>query len=170
MKMKKVLLLFAFVVLAISLNAQDNVIKANPLGLAFGNFNATYEKVLNDKSSVLVKASYFYRLLGVEVSAFGVGGAYRYYITNAKKPVPGGFYGQGQVNFNFGSGNVDDFTYTTIGIGAQIGYQWVWDSGFVLDLGIGPAYTILSGETDSFDTTSGGVILPSATLAIGYAF
>jgi hypothetical protein len=168
MKMKKVLFLFAFVVFAISLNAQDNVIKANPLGLAFGNFNATYEKVLNDKTSVLVKGNYIYRLFGVDVSSFGLGAAYRFYITNAKKPVPAGFYAQGQANFTFGS--VDEFNYTAIGIGAQIGYQWVWDSGFVLDLGIGPAYTILSGETDSFGSSSGGGILPSATLAIGYAF
>lgn len=168
MKIKKGLFLFAFVVFAISLNAQDNVIKANPIGLAFGNFNATYERVLNDKTSVLIDANYRYSLFGLDVSAFGVGAAYRFYITNAKKPVPAGFYAQGQAGFNLGS--IDTFKYTSIAIGAQVGYQWVWDSGFVLDLGLGPVYTILSGETDSFGSDSGGGILPSFTLAVGYAF
>ena len=41
--MKKLILSFVFVALAFGINAQSNVIKTNPLGLAFGNFNATYE-------------------------------------------------------------------------------------------------------------------------------
>ncbi len=168
MKMKKVLFLFAFVIFAISMNAQDNIIKANPLGLAFGNFNATYEKVLNEKSSALVKANYWYKIFGVDVSLFGVGAAYRYYITNAKKPVPAGFYAQGQASFSGGS--TDGANFTSIGIGGQVGYQWVWDSGFVLDLGLGPNYVILNGEVDDFGSDSAGGILPSATLAIGFAF
>lgn len=40
--MKKLILSLAFVAFAFSLSAQSNVIKTNPLGLAFGSFNATY--------------------------------------------------------------------------------------------------------------------------------
>ena len=167
--MKRCLITITMVCLAVfCMNAQDQIIKTNPLGLAFGNFNATYEKVINEKSSFLVSANYTYRVFGVDVSAFGFGGAYRFYFSHAKKQVPEGFYINPQANFNFGS--VDEFNYTGIGIGAEIGYQWIWDSGVVLDLGIGPNYITLGGDTDDidFDNTSG--IFPSATLAIGYSF
>ncbi|HMT66148.1 MAG TPA: hypothetical protein PKE28_00995 [Bacteroidales bacterium] len=42
------------------------------------------------------------------------------------------------------------------------------ESGFALDLGIGPMYRFLSGSGDESSTASG--FWPSATLAIGYAF
>ena len=60
-----------------------------------------------------------------------------------------------------------NYSASTIGFGAELGYQWVWESGFVLDLGIGPMYTIAKGG-DSESSIDG--IMPSATLAIGYAF
>ena len=151
------------------MNAQDNILKTNPLGLAFGNFNVTYEKVLDEKSSVLGSVNFFFNTFGVDVSAFGIGGAYRYYLTNAKKAVPNGLYVNPQVGFTFGSSG--DFNYSGIAIGAEIGYQWVWESGVALDLGIGPNYVNLGGgDVDSigFDNTDG--IFPSATIAIGYAF
>ncbi len=43
--MKKLIISLALIVFALGLHAQSNVIKTNPLGLAFGNFNATYERV-----------------------------------------------------------------------------------------------------------------------------
>jgi len=48
--MKKLILSLAFVAFAFSLSAQSNVIKTNPLGLAFGSFNATYERVFGTTS------------------------------------------------------------------------------------------------------------------------
>lgn len=150
----------------LSANAQTQAIKTNPLGLAFGNFNVTYEKVLNDKSSFLVSGSYWYSLFGVDVGLGGVGAGWRYFFTHKNKDVPAGFYLMPQANVGFG-GDV-----LRIGVGAEIGYQWVWSSGFVLDLGIGPQYTYFNyngDDDDLFDDDAGG-ILPSATLAIGYAW
>ena len=168
--MKKLILSLVFVALAFSISAQSNVIKTNPLGLAFGNFNATYERVLGTSSSVLIRGQYMYKLLGTDVSLAGLGLGYRYYITHTKKPVPGGFYINPQVAFSYGSVTDDDgikYDARSIGVGAEIGYQWVWESGFTLDLGIGPMYSKVTGADDSegFNGT-----LPSATLAIGYAF
>lgn len=160
-----VIALFGFITIA---SAQTQLIKTNPLGLAFGNFNVTYERVLNEKSTINLSANYQYRLFGVDVNSFGVGAGWRYFFTYAKKDVPAGFYLQPQANVTFG--NVDDFNYTAIGIGAEIGYQWVWDSGFVLDLGLGPQYTILTGSYEDIGFDSEGGILPAATLAIGYAW
>lgn len=168
--MKKVILTLVFVAFAFGANAQSNVIKTNPLGLAFGFFNATYERVLGTTSSVLVRGQYMYKLLGEEVNLAGAGLGYRYYFTHANKPVPGGFYINPQASFSFGKITDDmdeEYSATTMGFGAEIGYQWVWDSGFVLDLGIGPMYTIAKGG-NSEDELKG--IMPSATLAIGYAF
>lgn len=167
--MKKLFYLFAFMfMLSIGVNAQSSIIKTNPLGLAFGNFNATYEAVISESSSVLVSANYFYRLFGVDVNSFGAGGGYRYYITYKKKDIPSGFYVQPQVGFSFGG--VGDFNYNTFSIGAELGYQWAWPSGFVLDLGIGPNYTSLGGDYQEIAFDNGSGIFPSATLAIGYAF
>lgn len=168
--MKKLILSLVFVALAFSISAQSNVIKTNPLGLAFGNFNATYERVLGTSSSVLIRGQYMYKLLGTDVSLAGFGLGYRYYITHTKKPVPGGFYINPQIAFSYGSVTDDDdikYDARSIGIGAEIGYQWVWASGFVLDLGIGPMYSKVTGTDDNegFNGT-----LPSFTLAIGYAF
>ena len=168
MKQFLVTLALAFLFLT-AINAQDNIIKTNPLGLAFGNLNATYEKVLNEKSSVLGSLNFTYRIFGVDVTALGIGGAYRYYFSHARKQVPAGLYINPQVSVNFGS--VDDFNYNAFSIGAEVGYQWVWESGVVLDLGIGPNYITLSGnDVDSIDFDNDGGVFPSATIAIGYNF
>ena len=167
--MKKLILSLVFVALAFGLNAQSNVVKTNPLGLAFGNFNATYERVLGSSASVLIKGQYMYKLLGIEVNLVGGGVGFRYYFTHAKKPVPGGFNINPQVQFATGSVTNDadeKLSVSTFAFGAELGYQWVWESGFVLDLGIGPMYTTAKG--DSEEDLSG--IMPSATLAIGFAF
>ena len=170
--MKKLLIILLLGVgFSLSSDAQSQVIKTNPLGLAFGNFNVSYERTLNESSSINVFANYFFGLAGLDVQAFGVGAGWRYYFTHAKKPIPAGFYVQPQVGLSFGNVTDDfdeDFGYSTIGIGAELGYQWVWDSGFVLDLGIGPNYLIYNG--DGADTFDGNGILPTGTLAVGYAF
>lgn len=169
--MKRVILSLVFIGFAFGINAQSNVIKTNPLGLAFGNFNATYERVFGTTSSVLIKGQYLYSLFGEKVNLAGFGLGYRYYFTHAKKPVPGGFYLNPQASISIGTVKNDadeSYSATIISFGAELGYQWVWESGFVLDLGIGPSYTIGKGETSEDADLEG--ILPSATLAIGYAF
>ncbi len=138
------------------------MIKTNPIGMAFGNFNLTYEKTLGTTSSVLISGYYWYKLFSVDVNIGGAGLGYRYYFTHQNKPVPAGFYITPNVAFLFGRGDADDNT-TLIRAGAEIGYQWVWSSGFALDLGIGPSYYFNKDEE-----LRG--ILPSATLAIGFAF
>ncbi len=91
-----------------------------------------------------------YKFLGIKVNLGGVGLGYRYYITHVKKPVPSGFYVNPQAAFSFGSVADDNdvmVSANTFGIGAELGYQWAWESGFVLDLGIGPMYTFVREVT-----------------------
>lgn len=119
----------------------------------------------------MIKGQYLYSFLGKKVNLAGAGLGYRFYFTYAKKPVPGGFYINPQASFSVGTitNDLDEsYSATMIGFGAEIGYQWVWESGFALDLGIGPSYTIAKGENSEYADLKG--ILPSATLAIGYAF
>jgi hypothetical protein len=148
--------------------SQENILKTNPIGLAFGNFNVTYEKVISDKASVLGSVNYVYKIFGVDVNTFGLGVAYRYYITHAKKAVPSGFYVNPQLGFAFGSS--DDVNYNTVSIGAELGYQWAWDSGMVLDVGIGPNYVNLGGDYEDIDFDNDSGIFPSITIALGYAW
>lgn len=171
--MKKAVLLTsaALLVLGTQASAQQatGVIKTNPLGMAFGNFNAKYEHVLSAKSSVSVGASFFTKILGTDVSGFGVNTDYRYYITHKKLEAPEGFYLGPNISFNFGKEKNTNFSYPLLGIGANLGYQIVWDSGFVLDIGMGPQY-VFATAVDESSSISGGGVIPNFTLGIGYAF
>ena len=159
------LLSFAFFTTGSYAQSHNHVIKANPIALAFGNFNVTYEKVISPSSSLLFSGSYMYKLLGEDITAAGVGAGYRYYITNKKLDVPAGFHVTPQAALAFGK--TDASSITTLSIGAEIGYQWVMKSGFAIDLGIGPNYALITGD-NTLKNTSG--VIPSLTLAIGYAF
>mgnify|MGYP001222840994 CR=1 FL=1 len=168
-KINKILLAFTLGLIMFSANSfaqsYNHVIKANPIGLAFGNFNLTYEKVLNHNSSVLFSGSYMYKMFGEDVSAAGLGAGYRWYVTSKKTDVPSGFWITPQAAIGFGKS--DETSITTFSVGAEVGYQWAMKSGFTVDLGIGPSYTVIAGD-NTLETTSG--ILPTLTLAIGYAF
>lgn len=160
-------LALSFILGSAFVSAQEytRVIKANPFALAFGNFNLTYEKVVKPKASLLFSGNYMYKLLGEDVKAAGIGAGYRYYVTHRKTDVPSGFWITPQAGLGFGK--ADGSFITTISVGAEVGYQWAMKSGFTVDLGIGPNYSIIAGDT-TLETTSG--IVPSLTLAIGYAF
>ncbi len=171
--MKKLFISLLVVVACFSANAQQkNVVKTNPFALAIGSFNATYEKTLNSSSSILISGNYMFKLFGQDVTAGGLGVGYRYYFTHAKKEIPSGFYVMPEAVLSFGSIKDENdlkVGFSSFGIGAELGYQWVWSSGFSLDLGIGPIYQFISGEdTSRFSKTN--AIVPTITVAIGYAF
>lgn len=168
--MKKVIVSIVIAFICIAANAQNNIIKTNPFGMAFGNINLIYERLLNNYSSILVKGQYGYNIMGTSISAFGCAVDYRYYFTHAKKAVPSGFYINPEIMFQGGMVDLenDKNSLYRFGLGAEIGYQWVWDSGFTIDLGIGPMYNIVKTNSSSFEKL--GFPLPSATLGVGFAF
>jgi len=169
--MKKTTLVVVIVTaLSVTANAQaefPNVIKLNPISLAFGNFNLSYQRALNDASAIQIGANYWYRILGQEVSGIGARAGYQFFITNRAKPAPEGFYIGPQVSINSLNVKETDEDVTAIGIGLMLGYQWIWDSGVSLDLGAGPMYQF-ANESNS-DTSVEG-FLPNITIAIGYNF
>lgn len=175
--MRKLCFLFLLVLNASLLTAQDDqpgsVIKTNPFGLAFGNLNLAYEKVLSESSSIIVKAKYTYKFLGLKVNVAGIGAGYRYYLSHAKKPAPGGFYVNPEIAYN--SGSSGDINYGTFVVGGEIGYQIGSKKGVVFDVGVGPKYTTFFGSYDQLDfngvdNARASILLPGITVAVGYAF
>jgi len=146
---------------------KNKIIKTNPIGLAFGNINLTYEMALSNATSFQVGGNFFTKILGTEVSGFGINGGFRYYITNATKPAPQGFYVGPRVAYNSFTEKSTDEKATTLGIGALIGYQWIFGSGVTLDLGAGPTYLFASDSSTTGDFTG---IIPNITFAIGFNF
>lgn len=182
---RNLLALFSLLLLTFTANhhlkAQETrfILKTNPLGLAFGSFNAAYEQALTDKASFVVGGNvYFGKIFDVKTTGFGAFGEYRYYITNEKKDVPEGFYVGPTGTFGFVNIESEDeilgvpvesesYSGGTIGIGGVIGYQWIFDSQVVLDVGIGPQYTFALFDAGDLDYSG---FLPRLTLALGYAF
>ncbi|MBI9033055.1 MAG: DUF3575 domain-containing protein [Bacteroidales bacterium] len=180
--MKKSVFFILTLFVVCSANAQfKNVVKTNPIGLAFGNFNARYEMVVNDASSLQFGASYMYKYLGIKVNTVGLEGGFRYYITNRMKSAPNGFYINPKIGASFGKVSIgdeiysetsSDLIYNAFIFGGELGYQWVWGSGFTLDLGAGPMFSRFGGEYENINFSSKGqfIILPSVTIAIGMGF
>jgi hypothetical protein len=168
--MKQTILIIALVAMFTGAQAQaelPNVFKINPISLAFGNFNLSYQRALSDASAIQIGANYWYRIFGEEVSGVGVRAGYQFFLTNRAKPAPEGFYIGPLASFNSLTEKETDGSVTAFGAGLMLGYQWVWDSGVTLDLGAGPMYQFASeNETD----TDFEGFLPNITIAIGYNF
>ncbi len=165
--MKKTAVTLSFMVIftfaAFAQAELPNVIKINPISLAFGNFNLSYQRALSDASAIQIGANYWYRILGVDVSGVGVRGGYQFFLTNRAKPAPEGFYIGPQVAYNSLTNKETDESASAVGFGLMLGYQWVWDSGVTLDLGAGPMYQSSSdADIEGF--------LPNITIAVGYNF
>ncbi len=169
-RMKKLLLVAAFTVATMGLtSAQENAIKVNPLAILGGTDLVSYERGLNDNSSVVLSGAIGgYSLGSFKYSSFGGGAQYRYYFDEVIR----GWYGAGSVAYQlgkvesediFGGGESDEISFGGISAGVKGGYQWSWDSGFTLDLNLGINYVNYSYEdTDnsSFSSLEASGILP----------
>ncbi len=119
-------------------SAQYNkAISADPVGLAFGIFNATYENKVGKSNSFTLFGSYF-TFSGGDWVAFGFGGSYRWYLNvgDGNKALKGlsvgpyaslGFWQwKGSSIFNDYSGG------TSVALGGEIAYKWILN-GFVIE-------------------------------------
>lgn len=134
-----------------------HVLKTNPLTLAFGDLNVTWERVINHKSAFTITGNIVFPTFddGEYAGVFLTVG-YKHYFTHARLAVPAGFYVRPLAGIFVAD---DSFG---VRVGGQVGYQWVWKSGFVLDLGLGPQLIMSDGYVDG--------PLPSLFIGIGYAF
>ncbi len=182
--MKKLLFVSAMILTStISVFAQTedvkpNVVKLNPLGALFGAANISYERALNEKSSILIAPSFgFFKTGGFKYTTYGLGAEYRFYFSKSRT-APSGIYAGpgagvtfGTAKYDDGSGDNDKTNITGFNAKAILGHQWIWSSGFTLDLNGGIQYLNLKFKDEDFsgnEAFSG--ILPALSVAIGYNF
>lgn len=126
--MKKSILIALITVFSFSLvSAQEQAVKANPLGLIFGIANAGYEFSINETQTVTISGIY-YGLSGI--SGAGLGGEYRFYLSSGEAlkgwhAGPAVSYFALSDNFNNSSGFVN--------IGGEGGHQWILNEHFLID-------------------------------------
>lgn len=170
-----------------AMSAQKNSVKANPFALLGGSDLVSYERAIGGNSTVGVGAGIGgFKLGGVKYSQAGGSVFYRYYFGEALK----GWYGHGGVSYSGGKVKTEnegisfDINANSISanksseevkfgaFGAQVkaGYQWVWNSGFTLDLNAGIGYTSFNYDNSETTGLKGNGILPALGVALGYSF
>jgi hypothetical protein len=142
---------------AISAYSQENIIKTGITNAFFGDFNLSYERIINDKNSIQVKAGYFNPMTSFITSenwitpneytfvndkgGFHTSVEYRFYLAEGKSMQ--GFYLAPFIrHFNqrvLFTDMIDgdkfnvDLRALNFGIGAQLGYQMIIKDWFTLD-------------------------------------
>jgi hypothetical protein len=167
-------MLFAIIILMIIINIsyaqnEKQAVTANPIGLAFGVFNAQYEFTLSNQNSVAVRANFVgYSIGDYSNSAFGFGGSYRWYVLNSKTIV--GWWAQPSADILFWSSdwkdNFQSKNASTVffGIGGDGGYKWIWNH-FALELSVGAR--IYMGKISGLNFGGFG---PMLGVNLGYAW
>jgi len=137
--------------------AFDRAVSLNPLRLLFGELAGQYEQRLTPSTSFTAGASGSHAAVGAYASSTaGVLAAWRYY--------PGGaalhhWYIAPGASMDFGwSAATPDAAREhgmIFALGAEGGYQWIWPSGFLLDLAAGGAYAWDTGTAGFGGSTVG---------------
>ncbi len=142
-------------------NAQEQAIKANPIGLAFGVANAGYEFSTNEKQTLTVSGLY-YNIS--DVSGFGAGVEYRFYFSSGEA-LRGWHAGPSVGYFSL----EDDFNNSAgfLSLGGEVGHQWIFGEHFALDVFAGLGFVSGSSDDLSVSVSSTAVALG---VSIGYAW
>lgn len=159
--MKKTLLIIALAIFGLNVNAQEQAIKANPLGLAFGIANAGYEFSTNENQTFTVSGLY-YNIS--DVSGFGAGVEYRWYFSSGEA-LRGWHAGPSAGYFSLS----DDFDNSAgfFSVGGEAGHQWIFGEHFALDVFAGLGF--VTGSSDDLDVTVSSTAV-SLGFSIGYAW
>ena len=178
--MKKVIIsLTLATIFFTAVKAQDerkNVIKINPVGLLFGSANVAYERAFSEKSSFVIAPTFGSFTLGdFKYSSLGISAEYRQYLSS-EKPAPLGMYvspGIGYTSGKLKNNSGDEAKFGAFVIKGVFGRQWIWDSGFTIDLNGGIQYLNYSYSNNSgaaFAGLKASGVLPALGFSVGYAF
>lgn len=149
-------------------------ITVNPIGLAFGMINATYEQQLSKTNSFTVSGLYWD--LGSSLgnwTAYGIGGSYRWYndlFHTRKKPLEGLSFGP-KIAISTWTYNVSEYWESeldgglTVAVGGEATYKWVW-SNFALETGVDILFNVISPS----DLSGSGYSAFGLVGAVGYAW
>ena len=124
----------------------QNVLKINILSPIFRTANLSYERVVSEKNSFQIGAFYTgASIAGTRFRGFGLTPEYRFYFSNTKQ-APAGFYAAPFLRYqSFTISDTDlstsEGTLTTIGGGAVIGHQAIFNERISLDAFLGPSYS-----------------------------
>ncbi len=170
--MKKLFLVIAIAVFALpKVNAQENVVKFNPLALIVGAVEVGYERVLSDSQSLQIDLGYTsFNSGSFDYTGLAGGLQYRFYLQEAKQAPVGWFagpfasYSTAKADNNGG----DDFKTSVFAAGGVVGYQWNWEP-ITLDIYGGPAYYSIDADDDTFDFGFDG-FGPRLGISLGFAF
>ncbi|QAR29907.1 hypothetical protein EQP59_00300 [Ornithobacterium rhinotracheale] len=99
---------------------------------------------------------------------------YRYYFKEVLK----GWYGMGAIAYGGGTvkntedSDIEKVKFNSFNGKIKAGYQWLWNSGFTLDINGGFGYNSFNYNTNTQDISDlkASGILPAFGLALGYSF
>jgi len=148
-----------------------NELKGNALALVFGSFNVSYERILNEESSLGVSVNVPFDKDNWDIN-YTLTGYYRYYF--GKKPAVG-FFGEvfGMLN------NVDEYvsndssdyyyqqkTLTDFALGIGLGGKWVTKKGLLLEINGGLGRNLFNNQYDDRDYE----LIGRLGISVGYRF
>lgn len=177
--MKKALLstLLIFTIFSTKIRAQEakNTIKINPISALVRVGSMFYERKISPSSSLQLGVAYIgFKSGDTKFSGLALTPEYRYFIKKA--PLSGLYVGPFAKYQNLRVTEGADYgRYNSFGGGVSLGRQWVYSSGLVLDIFLGPVfnsgkYTAESGAQQI--TLSRGIdgFGLRAGLSIGFGF
>lgn len=172
-KLKFIVLAALCVMLLSSAAYASSTVTVNPIGILFGIMSAEYETALSPSTTIGIEGLYWKPSLGsdFELSALGLGGGMRKYLRGRAHE---GFYLGGYLSYASLTGTYkdDSASVQVIGVSGRAGFKSVYNSGFVLDLGVGigtPISTsISSGDFSESDVS--GALGTSFSIGLGYAW
>ena len=156
--MRKLLLVigcFVFVMLA-QINqtqAQDNVLKVNPLALIKLDAEVYFERVIGDRTSAVVGASLGTASIEeVKHNNISLLGEYRIYfdIGSIQSDAPAGIYAAPFTRIRYSKSPNGDFSFASIG--AIAGYQYLINDRFAIDVFVGPYMNVKFSESTDVNT------------------
>lgn len=178
--MKKNLFVFALLFSVLSFaqenektfNFKRNELKGNALLLVLGSFDVSYERLINEESSVGFAVNLPFDKDNWDIN-YTATAFYRYYF--GKKPAAG-FFGEAFGMLN----NVDDWVYnyspveynyqpktlTDFALGIGLGGKWVAKNGLLLELHTGVGRNLFNNQYDDRDYE----LIGRAGITVGYRF
>lgn len=177
--MKKQLVTVCLALFATASAQQKNSIKVNPVSVLFGGGSdlVSYERAVSEHSSVGVSAGFgSFKIDEYKYNFVGGNAFYRYYTKEALRGLyfsgSAGF-GGGRTKYSLNKKEMKD-SYSAIDIGVLIGYQWLFKSGFTIDVNGGASYLSLNYKEDNKmpkpNKAQAQAILPSLGVGLGYSF
>lgn len=133
--MKKIVLAL-FTLFSLNVNSQSKIIKANPLGLAFGVANIGLEYAERTNQSSTYSLLYYSKS---DIAGFGIGIEKRFYFQTGESLK--GFHAGPNVGY-LNLSNRDNETLNVFSAGLEIGHQWFLSEHFVLDLFSGVSFLV----------------------------